>query len=44
MWSVEYLPAAAEEETALPVDMQARLARMADTISQNGLLNLPAIG
>ena len=41
MWSVQYLSAAAEEEAALPVDMQARLARMADTISQNGLLNLP---
>ena len=41
MWSVEYLSAAAEEEAALPVEMQARLARMADTISQNGLLNLP---
>ena len=26
---------------ALPVDMQARLARMADTIRQHGLLNLP---
>src|SRR5882724_1717722 len=41
MWSVEYLPAAADEEAALPVDMQARLARMADTIRQHGLLNLP---
>ena len=27
MWSVEYLPAAAEERAALPVDMRARLAR-----------------
>jgi phage-related protein len=41
MWSVEYLPAAADEEAALPVDMQARLARMSDTIRQHGLLNLP---
>ena len=41
MWSVEYLPAAADEEATLPVDMQARLARMADTIRQHGLLNLP---
>jgi phage-related protein len=32
---------AADEEAALPVDMQARLARMADTIRQHGLLNLP---
>jgi phage-related protein len=41
MWSVEYLTSAAAEEAALPVDMQARLARMADLIRQNGLLNLP---
>ena len=32
---------AADEEATLPVDMQARLARMADTIRQHGLLNLP---
>jgi phage-related protein len=41
MWSVEYLPSAAEEEAMLPVDMQARLARMADTIRQFGWQNLP---
>lgn len=41
MWSVEYLPAAAEEEAALPVDMRARLARMVESIGQNGLLHLP---
>jgi phage-related protein len=41
MWSVEFLPVAAKEEATLPVDMQARLARMADTIRQHGLLSLP---
>ncbi len=41
MWLVEYLPAAADEEAALPADMQARLARMAETIQRHGLLNLP---
>jgi phage-related protein len=41
MWRVEYLPAAAEEEADLPVDMQARLARMVQVIEQHGLLNLP---
>jgi phage-related protein len=40
-WSVEYLSAAADEEAALPVDMQARLARVVETIKQHGLLNLP---
>lgn len=41
MWSVEYLLAAAEEEAALPPDMQARLARMTETISRHGLQSLP---
>jgi phage-related protein len=41
MWSVEYLAAAVPEEADLPVDMRARLARMAETISKHGLLNLP---
>jgi phage-related protein len=41
MWSVEYLPAAADEEATLPVDMQARLARMIDVIRRAGLTNLP---
>lgn len=41
MWSVEYLPAAAEERATLPTDMRARLARMADVIEENGLSNLP---
>lgn len=41
MWSVEYLSAAAEEVSALPVDMQARLARMAEAIRHHGLRNLP---
>ena len=41
MWSVEYLPAAAEERATLPTDMRARLARMADVIGQNGIANLP---
>jgi hypothetical protein len=41
MWSVEHLPAAADEETALPVHRQARLARMADDDQrQHGFLNL----
>jgi phage-related protein len=40
MWSVEYLPAAADEEATLPVDMQARLARMIDVIRRAGLTNL----
>ncbi len=41
MWSAEFLPAAAEEEAALPVDMQARLGRMIDVIGRHGLLNIP---
>jgi phage-related protein len=41
MWSGEYLPAAAEEESALPVDMQVRLARMVGTIRLHGVINLP---
>ena len=41
MWSVEYLPAAAGERAALPVDMRARLARMTDVIGQNGIASLP---
>ena len=41
MWSVEYLPAAAEERAALPADMRARLARMSEVIEENGLSNLP---
>jgi phage-related protein len=41
MWTVEYLPAAVREEAALPIDMQARLSRMADTITRHGLFNLP---
>lgn len=41
MWSVEYLPAAAEERAELPVDMRARLARMTDVIGEHGLENLP---
>ena len=41
MWSVEYLPVAAEERAALPTDMRARLARMADVISQSGIDHLP---
>jgi phage-related protein len=41
MWSVEYLPAAAEERAALPADMRARLARMAEVIGQNGVAHLP---
>ena len=41
MWSVEFLPVAGEEESELPADMQARLARMIDVIAQHGLLNLP---
>ena len=41
MWSVEYLPGAAEERASLPVDMRARLGRIADVIGQNGLSNLP---
>jgi phage-related protein len=41
MWSVEYLPAAADEEAALPADMRARLARIADAIREHGLPNLP---
>lgn len=41
MWSVEYLPAAAQERAALPADMRARLTRMAEIIEEHGLLNLP---
>jgi hypothetical protein len=41
MWSVEYLPAAAEERAELPADMRARLARMTDVIADHGLENLP---
>jgi phage-related protein len=41
MWTVEFLPAAAEEEAALAVDMQARLARMISLIGQHGLMNIP---
>ena len=41
MWTVEFLPEAAKEEAELPVDMQARLARMVGVIGQHGLLNLP---
>ena len=41
MWSVEYLPAAAEERAALPADMRARLARMSEVIEENDLSNLP---
>lgn len=41
MWSVEYLPAAADERAELPADMRARLARMTDVIVDHGLENLP---
>lgn len=41
MWSVEYLPVAAEERAALPADMRARLARMIEVIGNHGLENLP---
>ena len=41
MWSVEFLPAAAEEESALSVDFRARLARMTNIIGQYCPLNVP---
>lgn len=41
MWSVEYLPIAAEERARLPADMRARLARMTDVIAEHGVGNLP---
>jgi len=41
MWSVEYLPAAAEERAELPDDMRARLGRVTDVIGKHGLENLP---
>ena len=41
MWSVKYLPAAAEERAALPVDMRARLTRITEAIESAGLLHLP---
>ena len=41
MWSVEYLPAAAQERDSLPSDMRARLARMTGVIAQNGVAYLP---
>lgn len=41
MWTVEYLPAAADEEAALAIDIQARLARMAGVICEHGPLNVP---
>lgn len=41
MWSVEFLPIAAEERGALPADMRARLSRMIDMIGHHGLHSLP---
>ena len=41
MWTIEFLPVAAEEEAALAADIQARLARMIDVISQHGPLDVP---
>jgi phage-related protein len=41
MWTVEYLPVAAEEEAALAADFQARLARMVGVIGQHGPFNVP---
>jgi phage-related protein len=41
MWSVEFLPAAVDEEAELSSDMQARLARMIQTIAAHGLADLP---
>lgn len=41
MWTVEYLPAAAEERAALPAEMRARLFRMVEAIESTGLLRLP---
>jgi phage-related protein len=42
MWSVEFLPAAAEEEPALSADLRSRLARITNIISEYGLLNVPS--
>ncbi len=41
MWSVEYLPVAADERAALPADKRARLTRMTDVVGQFGISNLP---
>jgi hypothetical protein len=44
MWSVEYLPAAADERAELPVDMRARLGRMTDVIGHMASRTCRAIG
>lgn len=41
MWTVEFLVPAAEERAALPSDMRARLARVADAIERHGVFDLP---
>jgi phage-related protein len=41
MWLVEYLPAAVDERSSLPVDMRVRLGRMIEVIETHGLDELP---
>jgi phage-related protein len=41
MWLVEFLPSAENEEALLPLDMQARLARVIKAIQTYGLEDLP---
>lgn len=41
MRTVEFLQSAAEERSALPADIRARLSRMAETIELAGLTHLP---
>jgi phage-related protein len=41
MWSVEFLVAAKDERSTLPVDMRFRLGRIVDVIEAHGLDELP---
>lgn len=41
MWTIEYLPSAAQERGDLPADMRARLFRMVDAIRLSGFVDLP---
>jgi phage-related protein len=41
MWTVEYIPSAAQERAELPADMRARLYRMVEAIGANGFAGLP---
>jgi hypothetical protein len=41
MWTVEYLPSAAQERAELPADIRAKLFRMVDAIQAGGFVGLP---